>query len=375
MNIIKHMEVIVFFTYGYSLETWKDTGTLKRELEIYRVLNSNYDIKFTFLTYGNIKDLEFDIGIENSEIVPIYSLMKFNNNKYLRYFNSFTIPFRLKKIIKKSDVIHQHQLQGAWVAILCKILFKKKLYVRTGYDMYEFSKNQQKSLFIQYLYKILTKITLFFSDIYTVTSENDKNLFKENKKIKVRANWVYKLELQNFSSRYSNRLLSIGRLEDQKNYEYLIKEFKNTKDYLTIDIYGSGSKLNTLMNQAYNMDVALNIYESVEHDELLKIYPKYKFFVTTSLYEGNPKTVLEAMAAGCIVIASNIANHAELIKNNINGYLYDLNENNLLNLYKEVKDNIILEKISTKASIEVDKKNSLNFIASTTYKDYLSITK
>ena len=43
----------------------------------------------------------------------------------------------------------------------------------------------------------------------------------------------------------------------------------------------------------------------------------YKYYLSSSKFEGNPKTILEAMSSGCIVIASNIKNHKEIIKHNI----------------------------------------------------------
>ena len=60
----------------------------------------------------------------------------------------------------------------------------------------------------------------------------------------------------------------------------------------------------------------------VQYHDLLEIYKQYKFFVLSSDFEGNPKVLLEAMAAGCIVIAKNIPNNQELIENNQDGFLY-----------------------------------------------------
>ena len=369
------MEVIVFSTYGYSFETWNRSGTLNRELALYKKLHENFGLNFTFITYGDYKDLDFDIEMKGSKVVPIYSLMKYNKNRILRYINSFKIPFKIRHTIQNGEVLHQHQLLGSWVPIICKVLFRKKLLIRTGYDMYEFSKQQKKGLLIKLLYKILTKITLTFSDIYTVTSTSDKKLFKQNKKIKLRPNWVYETSLNEFNNRFNDRLLSVGRLEDQKNYEYLIKEFKNTKDELTIDIYGSGQNHNKLLKLANKLNVNINIYKNLNHDELLKIYPNYKFYITSSLYEGNPKTVLEAMSSGCVVLASSIPNHKEIIEDKHNGYLYDIKENNLLNLFSQIKADNNLNRISRKAFVETAEKNSLKLLTSKTYEDYLSLIK
>ena len=50
------MNIILIFTYGISLKDWHETGILKRELKIYKKIIDNYDIKFTFITFGNSED-------------------------------------------------------------------------------------------------------------------------------------------------------------------------------------------------------------------------------------------------------------------------------------------------------------------------------
>ena len=56
---------------------------------------------------------------------------------------------------------------------------------------------------------------------------------------------------------------------------------------------------------------------------------EYKYFISSSLFEGHPKTVIEAMSSGCIVFLSNIQNHSELITNGKDGFIFNLEENNL----------------------------------------------
>ena len=74
----------------------------------------------------------------------------------------------------------------------------------------------------------------------------------------------------------------------------------------------------------------------------------YIFFITTTLFEGNPKTILEAMGAGCVVVAPNSKNNIEIIENNHNGYLFDLKNENPFNIIKN-KDIKELENISMNA--------------------------
>ena len=60
-------------------------------------------------------------------------------------------------------------------------------------------------------------------------------------KIKVRKNWVsskHKNPLKPFDERYDDKIVCIGRLEDQKNYETIIKALKETN--FKLDIFGAG---------------------------------------------------------------------------------------------------------------------------------------
>ena len=50
------MNIILIFTYGISLKNWKESGLLSREIKLYDELNKKYQIKFTFLTFGDSED-------------------------------------------------------------------------------------------------------------------------------------------------------------------------------------------------------------------------------------------------------------------------------------------------------------------------------
>ena len=111
----------------------------------------------------------------------------------------------------------------------------------------------------------------------------------------------------------------------------------------------------------------------------MKLYKKYKFFISSSTFEGNPKTILEAMSSGCIVLASNIPNHKEIIvsefkKDKVCGFLFDLQPTNLLNLFQELMNqDEKLTEISNNARESVNRLNSLENIGLLTYKDYVNL--
>ena len=49
-------------------------------------------------------------------------------------------------------------------------------------------------------------------------------------------------------------------------------------------------------------------------------------FLSTSLYEGLPLSILEAMSVGLPIIASNVVGNQDTVENGISGYLYDLKD-------------------------------------------------
>ena len=131
------MKVAVFLTYNYSLQTWYNSGTLKRELEIYKQINIINNAEFTFYTYGGIEDLDLIKDFPKFSVVPMFEKIT-QKGRFYKFFYSLLIPILYRKKIVKEDILHQHQLLGSWVILISKILYGKKILIRTGYDMFEF---------------------------------------------------------------------------------------------------------------------------------------------------------------------------------------------------------------------------------------------
>ena len=57
------------------------------------------------------------------------------------------------------------------------------------------------------------------------------------------------------------------------------------------------------------------------NDQLPEIYNRYEFYILSSFFEGMPKTLLEAMACGCICIGTDVEGINEVIEDGISGLL------------------------------------------------------
>jgi len=270
------------------------------------------------------------------------------------------IPFKLKKELKNIDIVKTNQLNGSWLGIILKYVLDAPLFIRTGYNIYEFKKMQKKPFLIPLFYKYLTKLAYFYSDIFTVTTSVDKEnislLCRDDFKLKIVKNYVSNLIIDIDHNKDENKLFSVGRLEPQKNYISLVKTLKNNNYQL--DIVGKGSLKNELLKTAEKNDVKLNIIESLDHKELLLLYPKYKYFILNSKYEGNPKVVLEALASGCIVICRDNLNIREIIINDTNGFIYN-DENEILSIINKINKNETLCKNIVNEGLKTIKENHL----------------
>lgn len=371
------MHVVIFFTYEYSLKLWNNSGILERELIYYKkLLNLDNNLAITLITYGDESDFDYQPDLNNFTILPVYSVIKKSNSKLINYLKSFFIPILINKKIQDVDVIKQYQLQGAWIAILYKYLIKKPLILRTGYDMYSFSLKEKKSLIKTFLYKSLTNLSLKLSDLYTVSTKSDfKFLTKKFKfdisKIKVRSNWIILTKNKNILERNEFKILSVGRLEEQKNYKELIQTFKSSK--FEIDIYGEGSQKEELIELSRLNHVKVNFKGLIDYTSLQNIYNDYRYYVSFSKYEGNPKTVLEAQAAGCVVITLEEQNTNELIENGISGIILK-NSRDILSTIESLQyDEKKLKNISVAATSSKNNKNEINLVTKKDYEDFLTL--
>ena len=210
--------------------------------------------------------------------------------------------------------------------------------------------------------------------MYTVSSKSDINFLRskfniENKTIEIRPNWVKEINYQKLEKRYENKIISIGRLENQKNFEFLISSFANTE--YEIDIVGEGNLLENLKKFAFEKQTKVNFLGKLENNEVLNLLTKYRYYISTSKFEGNPKSTLEALSAGCIVFLSDIPNHSELIKHKSSGFIFSTSED-LYQIFKESlkKD---LDKISKNAMKSVIRNNSIEKISNQEFIDYKSL--
>ena len=84
-----------------------------------------------------------------------------------------------------------------------------------------------------------------------------------------------------------------------------------------------------------------NTFTFTGHLSKEKVYDIYrtthcKLFINTSFSEGRPVSIMEALAFGIPVVASNVGGNPELVKNDYNGILFPLEIDNI-----KIRDGIL----------------------------------
>ena len=317
------MNITLFFSYGISLRDWYDKGLLQREIVLYRELSKYHNI--SFLTYGDESDYEYKQLIGNIKLFPIYSIIKKPKNRVFQLFQTALIPRQLTHLLKHTDLLKTNQMWGGWVAVIAKIIYKKPLIVRCGYEQYDFAIKAGKSLYYRIFIYFTSMLTYRLANRIHVATEEDKQFVIDNflasaSKVYVHPNWIDIAKYKPLpETKKKNAVLYVGRLNRQKNIPLLLRALSNTD--IQLDIVGVGEMRGELSYMANKLNVHVNFIGSISNDRMNELYNLYKVYVLCSHYEGNPKTLLEAMASGAAVIGTDVPGIRNVIQHEEDGLL------------------------------------------------------
>lgn len=140
-------------------------------------------------------------------------------------------------------------------------------------------------------------------------------------KEKIRVNH-YGVDLKNITSDLNHKgyMLFVGRLSPEKGVETIIRAAKSTPD-ITYKIVGRGPEMGRLHRLAHELD-NVEFLGFRMGEELQTLYHGATAVLLPSrVHENFPLNILEAMAAGKPVIASNVGGIPEIVKDRVNGLL------------------------------------------------------
>ena len=126
------------------------------------------------------------------------------------------------------------------------------------------------------------------------------------------------------------KIVAVGRLTKQKNYDLLIDAFaKISLSYpeYTLQIYGKGPLKEKLEKKISKLGLSNRVLLQGYSNDISSVVKNSSIYVLSSDYEGMPNSLMEAMALGvpCIATDCPVGGPRFLIKNQINGLLIPVN--------------------------------------------------
>lgn len=252
-----------------------------------------------------------------------------------------------KILIQRSiDLIHSHRYKENIFAFLSSKYKKNIRLVSTQHGMPEYIRERRKNR-----YFLLHKINMFLiskSYIKIVVVSNDmKDVFMSRfgfpgDKITVIRNGT---EIPHSSPFIRDekvfKIGSMGRLFPVKDYPLMVeiaKEINKETDKIIFELAGDGPEKAKILDliERYRLERKFLLRGFVEN--VFEFYQGLDIFLNTSIHEGIPMSILEAMSYGIPVIAPNTGGMREMISDEIEGYLVEGRDpkvyaNKCLNLY------------------------------------------
>ncbi len=293
--------------------------------------------------------------------IKIFNLFSAISNVFLLFFSGIS----LYKIIRrtKPDIVHSNQVLISIAAGVACFISKTKC-------VWHIRENPSKHI-SNYILKIYGIFGCILSDCIIVNSKFTANFYKKTSlfnKIKIIPIGVEKtiINKNKFkeNSNKNRKIISIfGRIIPSKGHILLLKAIKlieTAKFNFHISIFGEYQK---------NDNYVLSLLQYVKNSDLISKIKFHgyvdnidNFILATDLVvapsiesESFGRTLVESMSAKVPIIASNIGAHTEIIKDNIDGFIFDPNN---------------INELAEKIKFVMEHKESRNKIINNAYKKY-----
>lgn len=188
------------------------------------------------------------------------------------------------------------------------------------------------------LFRLVEALVKGFADYYTAVSEATKRFMVEKEgipcekvvtlyngvDIRETATDVSRLKLDLGIPPGSKVIGTVGRLADQKGYEYLIKAFKLVNERhkeAVLVIVGGGPLEKSLKDEAVKCSLNDKIVFTGPHKDPSLLMDAMDIYVISSWFEGMSNSLLEAMAKGLPVVATDIDGNREVVVDGETGLL------------------------------------------------------
>jgi len=257
----------------------------------------------------------------------------------MKYFPDVNIIRDLIKIIRifRPDIIHTHGgIAGFW-GRLAGIIYGEVKIVHTYHGIHYL---HYPSFVRRKLFSYIDRILLHYTDLIICVSKSDEYRGElvgvvDSKKCLYIPNGI---DIKSFTQQidvpnekhsigiFPDSLVvgMIGRLHPEKGHRYFLDAAsKIVSKYTNVEfvILGDGELSENLRDMAVQLGIASRTHFLGFRNNIVNYLHTMDIIVFPSLWEGHPFSLLEAMAAGKAIVASNIDSIREVLKDGMTGIL------------------------------------------------------
>ena len=181
-----------------------------------------------------------------------------------------------------------------------------------------------------FIYLFLERIMSFGTSILITICKSDYNLALQNRLIaKKKIRLIYngmpfleetKREIKPIDHKY--KLISVARFENQKDHKTLVKALALIKDFSwELFLVGDGPLKKEIEKLVKYYQMEDRIFFLGMRNDISYLLNQSDIFILSSLWEGFPRSILEALRASMPVITSKVGGVEESVINQYNGLI------------------------------------------------------
>lgn len=302
-----------------SLARWQAAGILEREAAIYRSLARKIG-NITFVSYGDKQDEELAAGWGGIDVF----CNRVGWPGRIHYWRAGRFqPRGTEPLIYKSNQLSGAELglaaarrAGAPFIARCGFLYSLNTERAMGKDS---PQARQARRLEQMVFQGADRVVLTTP---AMAAEAIRRHDLDQAKVRVIPNYVLTEEFKAERTERPQgrpRLIFVGRLSPEKNLVSLIEAVAGLDVELTL--VGDGPLRAELAARAEDKGLAAHFTGPQPHLKLPELFKRATAFVLPSLYEGHPKSLLEAMSTGLPVIGADSPGIREVIDHRRTGLL------------------------------------------------------
>lgn len=352
MKIVHVMECFAGGTFNFLVDLTSELSN-EEHIVIYGTNRENTPKNFKELFNKNVKFIEWKTA--QREMKPLKDIKAL--------WELYTI---LKKI-DNIDIIHLHSSKAGFLGRIVSFLLgksKKTIYTPHAISFLRLDVSLKKrKIFIW-----MEKFASFFGGKIVACSQSEKEVIEEQgiKNVTFINNGIKPLQIEkkeNMSDKIT--IISVGRLSIQKNpklFNDIALEFIDNPNIQFI--WCGDGELKSELNSPN-----IKCTGWIERKELECYLVNADIYLSTSLWEGLPLSVLEAMSVGLPVVLSNCVGNRDLVRDN--GFLYKDKKEATNNINELIENKELINKKGYNSKILMDN----NFYIKNMAISYLNIYK